>query len=75
MLGVETKFMRLCFHVESGSGDLADRTVARVSAPFRWSELSSAINSHYMSGHAQRMDIAASFGSLSVTPTASTLGQ
>jgi hypothetical protein len=75
MLGVETKFVRLCFHVESASGDLVDRTFARVTAPFPWSELSSAINSHYMSGHVQRMDIAASFDSLSVTPTASTLGQ
>jgi hypothetical protein len=73
MLGVETKFVRLCFHVESDSGDLADRLVPRVSAPFGWSELSSAINSHYISGHPQRADIAASFRSLSVAPTASTL--
>ena len=72
MLGVETKFVRLSFHVESASGDLPNRTVARVSVPFGWSELSDAINSHYISGRRQRLDIEASFASLSVAPLLST---
>jgi hypothetical protein len=69
MLGVETKFVRLTFHVESAHEDRADRNVAGLQNTFRFSALEAAINSHFsVSAHAQRGTIGTTFGPLSVAP-------
>ncbi len=70
MLGVETRFVRLSFHVENSSGESADqrpRDAARISNTFRASALSDAINCNFAKLHGQHQD-AISFGSLSVAP-------
>ena len=71
MLGVETRFVRLSFHVENSSQKVADRSArdaARISNTFRASALSEAINSNFAKLHGQHQDVAISFGSLSVAP-------
>jgi hypothetical protein len=67
LLGIETKFVRLSFHVEGADG--AERNVAHLQNVFQTSALAEAISSHFvMSAHAQRTPVGASFGSLSVAP-------
>ena len=71
MLGVETKFVRLSFHVENSGQESADRSArdaARISNSFRASALSEAINSNFAKLYGQRQDVALSLGSLSVAP-------
>ena len=69
MLGVETKFMRLTFHVASGHEDSNDRNAGEVQKPFHFSELEAAVTSHFSFGdHGQRAGIGAIFGALSVGP-------
>src|SRR6202022_770742 len=71
MLGVETRFVRLSFHVENSGEESADqraRDAARISNSFRASALSEAINSNFAKHQGQRQDVAISFGSLSVAP-------
>jgi hypothetical protein len=70
-LGVETKFVRLTFHVESAHEDSTDSTVARLQNTFRFSALETAINLHFsVRARAQRTAIETGtiFCSLSVTP-------
>jgi hypothetical protein len=68
-LGVETKFVRLTFHVESAHEDLTDSNVARLQNTFRFSALEAAINSHFsVRAHAQRPATGTIFCSLSVAP-------
>lgn len=69
MLGVETRFVRLSFHVEIAREDSADHKAARVGNTFHFSVLETAINSRFvLSAHAQRAPIGTSFGSFSVAP-------
>jgi hypothetical protein len=69
MLGVETKFVRLTFHVEGANEDSADADVAWLQNTFRFSALEAAIDSHFsVNAHAQRAAIGTIFGSLSVAP-------
>ena len=71
MLGIETRFVRLSFHVENSgeaSADRRARDAARISNSFRASALSEAINSNFTKLHGHRQDVAISFGSLSVAP-------
>ncbi|HXM74097.1 MAG TPA: hypothetical protein VN904_02385 [Chthoniobacterales bacterium] len=71
MLGVETRFVRLSFHVEHSGQEVADRSArdaARILNTFRASALSEAINSNFAKRHDQRQDVAISFTSLSVAP-------
>lgn len=68
-LGVETKFVRLTFHVESAHEDSTDSNVARLQNTFRFSALEAAINSHFsVRAHAQRPATGTIFCSLSVAP-------
>ena len=71
MLGVETRFVRLSFHVENSGQKVADksaRDAPGISNTFRASALSEAINSNFAKLHGQRQDVAISFSSLSVAP-------
>jgi len=71
MLGVETRFVRLSFHVEHSGQEVANRRArdaARILNTFRASALSEAINSNFAKRHGERQDIAMSFGSASVAP-------
>lgn len=71
MLGVETRFVRLSFHVENSGEESAGRRAhdaARISNSFRASALSEAINSKFANLHGQRQGGAISLGSLSVAP-------
>src|SRR6202040_2636738 len=64
MLGVETRFVRLSFHVELAREDSTDPKVACIRNPFHSSALEAAIKSHFaVSTHAQRTPIGTSFGS------------
>jgi hypothetical protein len=67
ILGVETRFVRLSFHVDSAHDALSTEKVAHIPTSFRSSALASAINSHFVAKlHAQRTDLSPAFGSLSV---------
>jgi hypothetical protein len=66
ILGVETKFVRLSFHVESSHDGLSAEKVTDIPAAFRSSALANAINSHFATLHSQRADLSATSGSLSV---------
>jgi hypothetical protein len=69
VLGVETNYVLLSFHVEGARADSTEHKVAQIpAATFHSSAMASAINSHFVNVHAQRADLAASFGSLSVAP-------
>jgi hypothetical protein len=71
ILGVETRFVRLSFHVEHSSKGLANqsaRDAARILNTFRASALSEAINSNFAKRHGGRQDIAMSFAPASVAP-------
>ena len=63
MLGVETRFMRLSFHVEIAREDSTDPKVASLRNTFHFSALEAAIKLHIaVSAHAQRTLIETSFG-------------
>lgn len=68
ILGVETRFVRLSFHVDRAHDGMSADKVAQVPISFRSSALASAINSHFAGLHAQRFDISTAFSSLSVVP-------
>jgi hypothetical protein len=74
MLGVQTKFVRLSFHVENGSEDATNEKVGRIStSAFHSSALADAVDSSFANLHAQRIDLVANFGS--VAPLSSTPGR
>jgi hypothetical protein len=69
MLGVETRFVRLSFHVENSGQEVAKQSArdsARILNTFRASALSEAINSNFAKRHGERQDIAMGFASASV---------
>lgn len=66
VLGVETRFVRLTFHVESAREDSADRKVTRSPNTFRFSAFEAALHWHFSRPDAQRAVIETVFGSLSV---------
>jgi hypothetical protein len=69
ILGVETRFVRLSFHVEIAPEDSTDPKVAWIRNTFHFSVLEAAIKSHFaVSTHARRTPIGTSFGSFSVAP-------
>ncbi len=69
MLGVDTTFVRLTFHVESTQEESADSNVARRQNTLRFSALEAAINSHFsVRAHGQRAGIGTILCSLSVAP-------
>jgi hypothetical protein len=56
MLGVETRFVRLTFHVEVAREDSTNHKAARIGNTLFFSALDAAINSHFaVSAHAQRV--------------------
>ena len=73
MLGVETRFVRLSFHVESSGENTTDqnRETTRVSNAFRTSALAEAVDAHFIRLHAPRRDSLTSFASVSVAPLSS----
>jgi hypothetical protein len=69
MLGVETRFVRLSFHVEIAGEDSTDPKVAWIRNTFHFSALETAIKSHFtVSTHVQRTPTETSFGWFSVAP-------
>jgi hypothetical protein len=72
MLGVETRFVRLSFHVESPSVESTDSKAGRISSTFHSSALAEAINSHFVQAHSLRTDFAVSFGSVAPLPSTPT---
>ncbi len=70
MLGVETRFVRLSFHVENAREDSADNKAGRISSTFHSSALAEAIDSHFVQSESRRAELVANFGS--VAPLSST---
>jgi hypothetical protein len=69
MLGIETRFVRLIFHVEITREGSTDHKAARIGNTFHFSALEAAINSHFAtSARAQSAPIGTSFGRFSVAP-------
>ena len=68
MLGVETRFVRLSFHVEIAREDSTDPKVAWFRNTFHFSALEAAIKSHFAGTQAQRTPTETSFGWFSVAP-------
>jgi hypothetical protein len=62
LVGIETRFVRLTFNVES-----ATNVTSRASSDFRSSALATAINSHFAKIHSQRVADSVSFGSLTLS--------
>jgi hypothetical protein len=67
ILGVETKFVRLSFHVDSAHDGLSADKVAQVLTSFRSSALANAINSRFVQLHAQR-ETSPLFGFVAAVP-------
>jgi hypothetical protein len=72
MLGVETRFVRLSFHVENARAESTDDKAGRISSTFHSSALAEVINSHFIQSHSLRADLAVTFGSVAPLPSTPT---
>jgi hypothetical protein len=72
MLGVETRFVRLSFHVETGSENSpGPRAGGNISSTFHSSALAEAVDSHFAAAHERHADFLAGLESLAPLSTAS----
>jgi hypothetical protein len=67
LVGIETRFVRLSFHVDAADSNVAGRQ----SDAFQSSALANAINSHFAKLHSQHADQSSFFGSLTANAPAS----
>jgi hypothetical protein len=66
LVGIETKFVRLSFHVDAADGNVARRQ----SDSFQSSDLASAVSSHFAELHSQHAAESSFFGSLAANSRA-----
>jgi hypothetical protein len=73
MLGVETRFVRLSFHIESPHDNATNqnRQTALVSNTFRTSAFAEAVGTHFIKLNSPNREALISFGSISVAPLSS----